>query len=240
MSLGSSKGSASLSDAKIRALRAPESGQIEYVDAVVPGLRLRIGVSGAKSFVLRKRVAGKYRNITLGRYSERLPLSEARKKARQILSDVEIKADPVACLPKPQKRTAAGHTINSLWPAYKKAKAHLRGATEIERVFKRHILPEFGDRAADGITRSEITRFIDEIAQRAPVMRAMSWPTFRHSTDGRYRVSTGCPATPAGTRGGRPSRSRASVSYRTRRLAYSGTCLKRRGRRSGPRSSYSC
>ncbi len=74
----------------------------------MPGLRIRIGVSGAKSFVLRKRVAGKYRNITLGRYSERLPLAEARKKSRQILSDVEFKADPVASLPKPQKRRADG------------------------------------------------------------------------------------------------------------------------------------
>ena len=170
MSLGSSKGSSGLTDAKIKALRPPESGQVEVADAVVPGLRLRIGVSGAKSFVLRKRVAGKYRNITLGRYSERLPLSEARKKARQILSDVEIKADPTASLPKPQKRSAAGHTVNSLWPSYRKAKAHLRGTAEIERVFERHILPAFGDRAADEITRSEITRFIDEIAQRAPVM----------------------------------------------------------------------
>lgn len=117
MPLGSTKGSTALTDAKIRALRPPESGQAEYVDIVVPGLRLRVGVSGAKSFVLRKRVAGKYRNITLGRYSERLPLAEARKKARQILSDVQIKADPVASLPIKQKRSAAGYTINAFWPS---------------------------------------------------------------------------------------------------------------------------
>ena len=159
-----------LTDAKIQALKPPETGQAEYLDAVVPGLRIRIGVSGAKSFILRKRVAGKARNVTLGRYSERLLLADARKKARQILSDVEMKADPVASLPKPQKRSAAGLTVNALWPGYKKAKADLRKIGEIERVFKRHILPEFGDRAADGITRSEITRFIDEIAQRTPVM----------------------------------------------------------------------
>jgi integrase len=167
---GSRKGTIALSDAKILALKAPLSGQEEYLDSVVPGLRVRVGVSGAKSFLLRKRVAGKYRNITLGRYSERLQLADARKKARQILSDVEFKADPVACLPKPRKRAAAGDTIRSLWPDYKKAKSHLRKIGEIERIFKRHLLPEFGDRAADGITRSEITRFIDEIAQNTPVM----------------------------------------------------------------------
>ncbi len=159
-----------LTEAKIQAFRPPEAGQVEICDTLVPGLRIRIGVSGAKSFVLRKRVAGKYRNITLGRYSERLSLSEARKKSRQILSDVEFKADPVVSLPKPQKRRADGYTVNALWPGYKKAKAELRKIGEIERVFKRHILPEFGDRAADGITRSEITRFIDKIAERTPVM----------------------------------------------------------------------
>ena len=159
-----------LTDAKIRGIRPPASGQLEVVDRAVPGLRLRVGVSGAKSFVLRKRVAGRYRNITLGRYSERLGLAEARKKARALLSDIETKADPVLALPKPAKRAAAGYTVRALWPNYRKAKADRRSIGEIERVFMRHILPEFGDRAADGISRAEITRFIDDIAARSPVM----------------------------------------------------------------------
>lgn len=162
--------SIALSDAKILALKQPMAGQAEYPDSVVPGLRLRVGVSGTKTFTLRKRVAGKYRNITLGRFSERMTLSDARKKARQILSDVEMKADPVKALPKPQRLTVSGHTVRALWPGYKKSKSHLRKVGEIERVFERHILPEFGDRAADAITRSEITRFIDKIAQHTPVM----------------------------------------------------------------------
>lgn len=169
-SLGSKTGTGALTDAKILALKPPAAGQVEFLDSMVPGLRLRIGVSGTKTFMLRKRVAGKSRNITLGRYSERMTLSDARKKARQILSDVEMKADPVKALPKPQRRTVSSHTVRALWPAYKKSKLHLRKIGEIERVFDRHILPEFGDRAADGITRSEVTRFIDQIAQRTPVM----------------------------------------------------------------------
>jgi integrase len=167
---GSRARSVALSDAKILALKPPAAGQMEFPDAVVPGLRLRVGVSGVKTFMLRKRVAGKSRNITLGRHSERMTLNDARKKARQILSDVEMKADPVTALPKPQRATVSGYTVRALWPGYRKSKSHLRKVGEIERVFDRHILPEFGDRAADGITRSEITRFIDEIAQRTPVM----------------------------------------------------------------------
>lgn len=95
--------------------------------------------------------------------------ADARKKARQILSDIEHKADPAAALPKPQKRTPS-YSIKSLWPDYRKAKADRRSIREIERDFNRHILPAFGERAADKVARGEITRFIDEIAQAAPVM----------------------------------------------------------------------
>lgn len=158
-----------LTDAKILAIRRPSEGQIEVRDQSVPGLRIRVGVTGSRTFVLRKHVVGRYRNITLGRFSERFGLAEARKKARQLLSDIEMGADPVAALPLRQK-TAPVLTVRALFPHYLKAKAARRTIGEVERVFKRHILPVFGDRAAEQIRRSEITRFIDEIAENTPVM----------------------------------------------------------------------
>src|SRR3954452_24893268 len=60
-----------LTDAKIRALKYPPEGQVEYPDTLVPGLRLRVGSSGAKTFILRKRVGGRARNLTIERYHER-------------------------------------------------------------------------------------------------------------------------------------------------------------------------
>lgn len=158
-----------LTDAKIRAITKPDKGQVEVRDKSVPGLRIRVGSSGARAFVLRKTVAGRYRNITLGRYCERFGLAEARKKARQLISDIEFSADPATALPSPVRRRAVP-TVRSLWPDYRAAKSHLRTIREVERVFERHILPTFGDRAADKITRGEITRFIDEIARDTPVM----------------------------------------------------------------------
>ena len=61
-------------------------GQVEYVDAAVPGLRLCVGISGAKSFALRKRVAGKCRKLPLGRYSERLPLADPAHRVVEVAS----------------------------------------------------------------------------------------------------------------------------------------------------------
>lgn len=159
-----------LTDAKIKALRRSAQGQIEIRDKTVPGLRVRYGNSGMKTFVLRKTVGGRYRNVTLGRYSDKFGLAEARRKARQLLNDFETKADPVSALPKPRKRVSATLSVKALWPAYRQAKAQHRTLREIERIFKRHILPEFGDRPADQVTRGEISRFIDGIAERTPVM----------------------------------------------------------------------
>src|SRR3546814_9301090 len=116
-----------LTDAKLKGLKSRAAGHVEYCDQAVPGLRVKIGVSGARNFVLRKRVAGKPRNITLGRYSERFGLADARKKARALLSDFEHGADPVAALPQPKKRNATALTVRGMWPAHKAKTEGRRG-----------------------------------------------------------------------------------------------------------------
>ncbi len=62
-----------LTDAKLKGLKAPERGQIEVSDPAVPGLRVRIGATGLKTFIVRKRVASEPKFLTLS--SEVLILS---------------------------------------------------------------------------------------------------------------------------------------------------------------------
>lgn len=156
-----------LTDEKIKGLKAPKSGQAEHADSIVPGLRVRIGKLGVKTFILRKRVGGKLRNITLGRYDERrFGLADARRKARVLLSDIE----GGKAIPRPKAPPVHAPTIAALMPAYLAGKDHLRSYREIERIAKGYILPELGDRIADAVTRGEITAFIDSIADRAPTM----------------------------------------------------------------------
>ena len=66
-----------LTDSKIKSLAPPKSGRKEVLDAVVPGLRVRLGRSGTKSFVLRKRIGSKVKNISIGRYCANFGLAEA-------------------------------------------------------------------------------------------------------------------------------------------------------------------
>lgn len=92
-----------LTDAKIRSLPAPVNGQQEWQDHIVTGLRVRVGRIGTKTFILRKRVGDRWRNITIGPFKAFFGLSEARKKARSILLDFESgKGAPRSCpSPKP-------------------------------------------------------------------------------------------------------------------------------------------
>lgn len=154
-------GSITLTDAKLAGMKRPPSGQVEIIDKTVPGLRVRIGQSGKPSFIIRKRVGGKIRVITLGQYSARFSLADARKAARSALSDLDA-GKAVA----PVKRGTL--TIKSLWPEYLATKTALRSHREIARIGEKHILPELGERMADAVTRGDVTRFIDGIA--APVM----------------------------------------------------------------------
>lgn len=71
--------SVGLTDAKIQGLRPPVTGQVEVPDKLLPGLRVRVGKTGTRTFVLRKRVAGRMTNMALGRYNpERFGLADAR------------------------------------------------------------------------------------------------------------------------------------------------------------------
>lgn len=166
-------GTVGLTDAKIQGLKAPEAGRIEVADKVVSGLRIRVGTSGAKTFIVRKRIGGKVANVTVGRFhDQRFTLADARKKARTLLNDIEGGGDPRS---ETRKKTGTGaSTIRALYDDYKKAKASKRSIAEIDRIFNRYILPEIGDRLADSVSRAEVTRLVDRVASGAsrptPVM----------------------------------------------------------------------
>ena len=127
---------------------------------------MRIGTTGTKTFILRKRVAGKIRNISLGRYGPRFVLADAHKKARAILSDIEAgKAPNVA-----PKRSSKAETVGGLMPAYLASKASLRSLANVQRIVNRYILPALGDRLADAVTRADVTALIDDIGATKPEM----------------------------------------------------------------------
>lgn len=72
-----------------------KQAQAFYRDSIIPGFGLRVTNSGAKSFIIEKRIAGKVKRITLGRYGN-LTVDQAKKEAMKLLGDVATGKDPIA------------------------------------------------------------------------------------------------------------------------------------------------
>lgn len=80
----------------------PHAGQLIVRDAELKGFGLRVTAGGAKSFIVEKRVGGRVRRYTLGRYPG-ITAEQARKEAHKLLGRIISGVDPHA----ERQRTAA-------------------------------------------------------------------------------------------------------------------------------------
>lgn len=77
----------------VEAIR-PKETRKSYWDAITPGLQLRVGPSGYKSWSVVYRFNGRVRIFTIGKAGFMNPVPDAREKARRILKLVEDGRDP--------------------------------------------------------------------------------------------------------------------------------------------------
>ena len=78
----------------VEAATAPVTGELILRDSEIPGFWCRV-TSSSRTYVLRTRIDGKQRSITLGRHGQIEP-AEARRKALQMLGDIARGNDPTA------------------------------------------------------------------------------------------------------------------------------------------------
>src|SRR5262245_21283040 len=133
-------------------------------DNVISGFGVRIYPSGKKAFILRYRVNGSKRLLTLGTYGV-LTVEQARNLARQRLGEVIGGEDPL----EKRKKAAQGETIQALCVAYLERHAsRKRSARDDQRRIAQHVLPVWGQRKVDSITRADVAALHTKIGERAP------------------------------------------------------------------------
>lgn len=84
-----------LTEAAVRRLAAPASGQTDYFDELLPGFGLRVSATGRRSWFVFYRVKdgpqqGKQRRYTLPLSAEAIGLADARQAARDVMRRVEV------------------------------------------------------------------------------------------------------------------------------------------------------
>ena len=152
----------------VATLPAPsDKPRIEYFDAEVPGLSLRITSDGVKTWTLLYRHHGRKRRLTLGRFPD-LGLAKARLRATSERGRVADGADPAT--EKHDDRATYGDTVGALYELYKKATEKKRSWPEQRRIFENEVLPAWRHRRVQDISRRDIRLLVDRKAETAPIM----------------------------------------------------------------------
>lgn len=144
----------------------PGDRRQEIPDAALTGLYLVVQPSGAKSFAIRYRHDGKPRKMTLGPYPK-LGLAAAREKAREALRAVSEGIDPAA------KDEPDRDLLRVVADGFLRRHADKRkSADQIRRYFNVEILPVWGERRIDQISRRDVIDLLDAIVDRGSPVTA--------------------------------------------------------------------
>lgn len=123
----------------IPAALSGRKGQAFYRDVTLKGFAVRVTSGGTKTFVVEKRVNGRVRRMTLGRYGE-LTVEQARTEAQKLLGKIAMGVDPIAEKRNAQVRAISlGDTFNDYLTARKALKP--RTVYDYQRAMKQY----FGD-----------------------------------------------------------------------------------------------
>lgn len=141
--------------------------RVEYFDAAVPGLALRVSERGAKTWTVLYRHRARLRRMTLGSAGV-LGLATARERARDLLRDASNGEDPATAKQLGRKAETIGDLAElyiEMW-----AKPRKRSWKADDGLLRNKVLPAWRHRAIVDIARRDVRDLVDDVAQTAPIV----------------------------------------------------------------------
>ena len=158
---------AALTDAGIRRLKPPETGQIDIFDSGYPGFALRVSYGGRKAFVFFYRYGDRVHRMSLGTYPA-IGLAEAREAWRAARTEVQRGRDPGKIR---RRETPATNFASVAQEWLKRDQEGNRTASEARRIIDKYVMPHWGGLRIDDIGRRDVLDLTDGIVDRGtPVM----------------------------------------------------------------------
>lgn len=168
-----------LTDTLVRSLK-PRDKRYDLYDAAQAGFGVRVATSGALSWVLLTRQNGRRKRITLGHYPA-MGLAKAREAARAALSEIRDGTF--------EQKQASVSFADAVEGWYAREQRARKSFQQVEQAMRLHVLPYLGRHHLDQITKADLMRVIDRIADqgkltqanrvRAFVTRFFNWATER-------------------------------------------------------------
>ena len=156
-----------LTELAVQRIKAPKHGTVEYFDLGYPGLSLRVGHGGAKSFQQFYRVDGKLIRESFGRWPA-VSLAAARAKWRETREKI-AKGERVV----PEAKTPALSFERAAEDWLKRDQSQNKPSTlyQAVRTVEAELLPAWRGKRVDHISKADVIALLDSIMDRgAPVM----------------------------------------------------------------------
>ncbi len=142
----------------------PAKAKIDYFDSDQRGFMLEVRRSGGKTFYQRySDERGRERQFKIGP-ADALSLDQARKKARIILAQALLGADPQARRKELREIPTLAELVRDRYLPH--VKAYKRSWRTDETVFRVHILPLLGSKPIDEVTGDAITDLIQRMRDK--------------------------------------------------------------------------
>ena len=162
-----------LTEPYVKALKpAPRGKRYAIPDALVPGLKVRVTETGAKSYVLWRRYAGAKNPAArfLGQVGP-MTLADARKKAQKWLVQLAQGEDPkqVERREREAKEGEKAVTFSAVFEVYlTRHVKKMRRGHDVEREMRTDLLSRWKDKPLSEIKRPDVIRMVDQVALRGP------------------------------------------------------------------------
>jgi integrase len=152
----------------------PSAGkEVIWWDTDLKGFGLKVTPAGRKVFLVQYRPAGDRRNprkYTIGEYSQVTPY-QARVEAQRVLAERAAGRDPQAQKQAEKRRIASEQVEDLVAEFLVRHAAQNRTAGETARIFRREVLPFWGNRMLKEISKRDVVALLDRVRGRgAPVM----------------------------------------------------------------------
>jgi integrase len=154
--------------ASIEELPLPDPGKrSEYQDIKTIGLRLRITISGIKTFSVLRRIKGTLERITLGRYPD-LTIEQARRKAASLNSAIAEGKNPANIV----RAYKEEMTLDDLLNEYMTRTAAFNKRPDKPKANYRLYLSQWGKRKLSSIKHEEVDRLHKKLGREKGLVTA--------------------------------------------------------------------
>ena len=155
-----------LNEKALREAEPIEGNSYQIFDTEILGLAAKVQTSGMRTFTLDYRYAGRQRRMTIGRWPE-WSVTAARERAKDLRRMIDEGQDPLAAK---EELREAPH-ITDMIDRY--IREHLPklapvNAGDQTSMLRQMLEPAWGDRLVTDITKSDVAKFLDFVAEGRP------------------------------------------------------------------------